>query len=147
MCIIVDTNVVARVLFEPDDPDFHELHRMLVRGIGPRGHMVYGGRLRREYFMSDRVRRLLAVLRRAGRARAIPDTGVDAEEKQIRQLRICSSDDEHIIALARVGDVRLLCSDDKDLRDDFRDRRLIDKPRGKIYVRASQRTLMRHFCG
>jgi len=146
MCIIVDNNVIARVLLDPHDADFKELHRALVSGDGAPVRMVYGGRLKREYLRNAKIRRLIAVLDAAGRAAVIPDTEVDAEEIRVKRLTICASDDEHIIALARVARVRLLCTHDTALQNDFRDKRLLDAPRGKIYLRAEHGNLLRRFC-
>ena len=43
------------------------------------------------------------------------------------------SDDQHIIALAQISGARLLYSHDGDLQKDFGNKKLIDRPRGKVY--------------
>lgn len=43
------------------------------------------------------------------------------------------SNDIHIIALARVSGARLLFSNDTALHKDFRNKDLIDQPRGKVF--------------
>jgi len=146
MCIIIDNNVVARVLTNPADPDFGDLHRALVLDKRIRVRMQYGGRLGREYANNHAVRRLLVVLDAAGRAQRVSDADVDAEEKRVKREALCRSDDEHIIALARVAKVRVLCSHDAALQADFRDKQLLDNPRGKIYLRAEHRKLLQLAC-
>ena len=44
------------------------------------------------------------------------------------------SDDPHIIALAQVSGARLLYSNDKSLQQDFKNKDLINNPRGKVYI-------------
>ena len=45
----------------------------------------------------------------------------------------CRSNDQHVIALAQVSGARLLYSDDGDLHEDFKNNRLINRPRGVVY--------------
>jgi hypothetical protein len=61
-------------------------------------------------------------------------------------MRLCRSNDLHIIALARVARVGLLCSRDQALADDFTNRTLIANPRGRVYKYARHRTLLPQFC-
>jgi hypothetical protein len=107
---------------------------------------VYGGRLKRELIKNAQVRRLIALLDSVGRARQVSDSDVDTEEAALLQAEACLSDDPHVIALARVSDARVLCSEDVDLIADFRNKRLIDEPRGKIYSRPAHAHLLRQHC-
>ena len=71
----------------------------------------------------------------------------DTAKIELEQGRIegrCSSNDPHIIALARVSGARLLCSSDKKLHTDFRDRALINNPRGAVYQGAAHTHLLGH---
>ena len=43
------------------------------------------------------------------------------------------SDDPHVLALAQMSGARLLYSNDKELRNDFKNRKLIHSPNGKVY--------------
>ncbi|MDM8549089.1 hypothetical protein QUF72_03380 [Desulfobacterales bacterium HSG2] len=88
------------------------------------------------------ARRYLRVLNQAGRAIRIPDESIYAEEKRIKDM--CRSDDPHIIALARVSGVRTLCSHDKTLHKDFKNRELISDPRGSVYQNPEHMALLRH---
>lgn len=62
---------------------------------------------------------------------------------------MCQSDDTHIIALAQISGARLLFSNDKALHQDFKNKELINNPRGKVYstlrgsdFRASHKNLL-----
>jgi len=60
-----------------------------------------------------------------------------------QKLNICRSDDIHILALARAGGARLLYTEDKDLKKDFKNKAIIDDPRGKIYSGAKNKRLLK----
>ena len=69
--------------------------------------------------------RWLRTAQRVGRARRVPDDDVDAETEVLRSRRMCRSDDEHVLAMARLSGARLLFTNDNALQDDFRDRQII----------------------
>ena len=146
MCLIIDNDVAQRVLSVDDDPDLKFLHCCLFsknsneHKVPKNLHvcLVYGGQLLEEYQRNHKVWRLLLQLDRAGKAKLVSNEKIDDELSTVRSLGVCRSNDVHIIALARAANVRLLCSNDNTLWDDFRDKRLIDKPRGKIYLRDSE---------
>lgn len=52
---------------------------------------------------------------------------------ELRQNGVCKSNDQHVIALAQVSGARLLYCRDGDLRKDFKNKELVDQPRGKVY--------------
>src|SRR5687768_12613994 len=110
MCLIVDVNISHRVLFQQDDPELCDVAKALVSPKSSDVSLVYGGRLAREYAHSGRIMRVIAQLDRAGRARKVDDALVDDEEEALLTMQMCTSDDPHIIALARVTGTRLLCS-------------------------------------
>lgn len=72
-------------------------------------------------------------LKRMGYVKDIDDEEVDRVAEQLCRDRACKSDDEHIIALARVGRARLLYSHDTALHRDFGNRELLSNPLGKVY--------------
>jgi hypothetical protein len=110
--------------------------------------LVYGGtKFMKEITRSDRVSRWFAQLVRAGNAVSIDRAAVDGEEARLCAARTCRSDDEHIIALARVTGARVICTEDEALFHDFRDRTLITKPRGRVYRKASHVSLLKHDSG
>jgi len=146
MCVIIDTNVAQRVLCTTDDPDYGDLHSRLFAANRNQICLVYGGQLLREYVRSSVIIHLIRLLDQTGRARAISDSLVDSETQRVIAEGLCISNDEHIIALARVSGVRVLCTNDACLQDDFRNPLLVRKPRGKIYSRKSHKRMLNHAC-
>ncbi|MGH9427926.1 MAG: hypothetical protein ACRD2L_16700, partial [Terriglobia bacterium] len=145
MClVIVDVNVAHRVLLTSDDPDYRGLHRAFFGRGRPHAILSYGGHLTEEYQRNGELQRILVQLDRAARARSVPDDAVDAETRRIEENGAATSDDHHILGLARVSGARLLCSADKSLRRDFKNKMLVDGPRGKIYSKVKHRTLLSH---
>lgn len=140
MCLIVDNNL-APDFFCRSIPDLAPLKSAVLNSICC---LYYGGELRREYFHSEKVRRMVRQLDQAGRAKAIPDAVVDAKTNEVAQQ--CVSDDPHIIALALESGARLLCSLDQDLHTDFTNPELIDAPRGHVYQNAAHEHLIRRHC-
>lgn len=144
MCLIVDANIIHKVL-KDGDPDFEPVRKRLfnLTGKGAIARMVYGGKLTQEYRRAGFLDTVI-LLDQAGHARPVNAEQIEAQIKLIRHL--CKADDEHIIALARAGNVRLLCSEDKGCAEDFINRQLIDKPQGKVYRYKRHRHLLAHFC-
>jgi hypothetical protein len=64
------------------------------------------------------------------------------EEEKVKKRGYCTCDDEHIIALALVSRARLLCSNDQNLVEDFTNRKIINKPRGKVYKNSKHKHLI-----
>ena len=130
MCAILDANVAGQV-FGAERPSAGQAFFEWVHS--GQGRLVIGGRLRRELDRSRAFRewRLQAVL--AGRITILRDEAVDETARQLQQKNACRSDDEHVVALAQLSGARLLYSNDGALQDDFNDKRLIDRPRGKVY--------------
>ena len=148
MCLIIDNNVVHRILLRQDDEDFRDVSARLFGKSGARAVVVYGGLLlAREYKLNREVLRVLRALDQAGRARIVPFDLVQEETDAVEESGLCVSNDSHIIALARVGKVRLLCSHDRDLHQDFTNKSLLDEPRGKVYQTRKHKKLLNHFCG
>jgi hypothetical protein len=146
MSIIIDKNVAASVLVHHDNEEYALLRSAIWGQKKPIPRLVYGGKLTVEYRGSPNIYRVVLQLDRAGRAYTKPDAEVDAEQEVVIQCGLCRSDDQHIIALARVSGARLLCSDDGALRDDFRDKRLINEPRGNLYSSSHHRALLLKHC-
>jgi predicted nucleic acid-binding protein len=142
MCLIVDSNSVSGV-FLKTAKEFVKLHSAVTnRKI----KIVYGGELTREYKQMANFWRLLAVLDRQGSTRKVDDMSVERETKKIAASGICRSDDPHILALARVGRVRLICTEDQNLREDIRNPNLLTSPRGNVYNVTSHYQLLRKHC-
>ena len=146
MCLIVDNNIVRRVLIVQNDPDFGEISRALFTGQPYPARLVYERRLRAEYETNTEVSFQFLVLVRAQRAILAPDAPIQAEMDALQESGLCKSNDLHILALARVTGVRLLCSLDQPLHTDFTNAALLSKPRGKVYQNASHSHLLRRAC-
>jgi hypothetical protein len=142
MCLIIDANLAA-TFFTTDDPKYKPVRDAVFSG---RCCIYYGGKLKDELGEVREAARNLLALDRAGRAKALSNTAVNALETKIRDQELCESDDEHIIALAQLSGARLLCSNDRLLRRDFKNPALLNKPRGNIYSNPSHRALLKVHC-
>ncbi len=143
MCLIVDANVATLVFNRPPDEDFHPIHEALIK---KKAVAVYGGKLAREYGKLKGLTRLLAELDRQGILRKVSDVKVDQTTESVLEEALCVSDDWHIIALARVSKVRLLCSRDRDLHADFTNAKVLN-PHGSVYQNRAHQHLIRKHCG
>lgn len=129
MCAIVDNSVRDELL-----NNSNEIARGFRNWWIRRGMIVVGGtKLRRELSGNARFRQLLQTYKEAGKVTEVNDTVVDVQEAEIRRIGQHISDDEHVLALARVSRARLLYTNDSDLQTDFGTKELIDNPRGKVY--------------
>lgn len=144
MCLIVDTNVAHLVLTRDDDPDFGPVHSALFDNRAPRQKITYGGKLAEEYARDKGILSAVRVLTRRGRAHREDPAEVDAETERVKPD--CKSDDPHIISLACVSGVRLLCTRDRDLITDFITKALVDNPRGKVYTQKRNQHLLAEKC-
>ena len=131
MCAILDNNVRSEVFGENQS----EAGKYFLDWLTDRnGNLVIGGNLLRELsgyspFMAWLQQALLS-----GTAIRIPDSDVNAQTEDLKNRGICRSDDEHVLSLAIVSGARLLFTNDRDLQDDFRDRRIVPGVRGRIYT-------------
>jgi hypothetical protein len=146
VCVIVDNDVVSRVLLHSDDSDYRVMHRALFGRRRPYARIVYGGKLAREYAKSEKIRRAIAVLDRAARARVVSDDAIAHQAQWAEASGFVRSNDAHVIGLARASGARILCSEDALLRDDFRDRRLVPAPRGRIFSNDGHAHMIRADC-
>ena len=139
MCIIVDTNRLGAFLADPPDDDSRPIHKWLDRGAGS---IVYstGGKFAEE--IQGRVKAKLANYVRAGRAKLIPGSLFADDERNLKARADLRSDDPHVLALARAAGVRLLYTGDNNLISDFKNKRFIDCPRGKVYSGANNAGLL-----
>lgn len=142
MCVIIDICVAHRAI-DTTDVDFQPLRDSLMRGDQV---LVIGGYLLQEYARYARVVKFVAELDRAGRVRVEPNHLVEAETKRVDEMNICVSNDAHVIGLARVSGARLLCSTDAAAGADFKNKQLIDSPRGKVYKDRTHAHLLRRRC-
>jgi hypothetical protein len=129
MCMIVDANLCS-VVFKKTTNLTHQKLRQII--FDNKLTLIHGGQLSKEYEKAG-VLPIIAMLSQSGRAIRIADTLIDAELAHATQH--CTSNDTHVIALARADRKRghVLCTDDQALQTDFKNKALIDKPRGTIY--------------
>ena len=129
MCAILDASVADEV-FCPSRPEAGvEFFNWIQDGIG---RLVVGGKLLEELNRTS-VREWARQALNAGLIRSVSASKVDTMTETLRNEGSCSSDDPHVIALAQVSGARLLYSNDKKLHRDFKNKTLIDDPRGKVY--------------
>lgn len=127
VCLIVDANIASRFLGQPG-PVMDWL-------LGSRGNprLVAAGKLREELARLDSVRRVLVRLDQAGRLRSADLNALNLAGRHLHAGRQCCSNDHHILALATVTGARPLATLDDGLARDFRNARIINRPRGSIY--------------
>jgi hypothetical protein len=141
MCLIVDANVATQVFTSEPGDDFRPLWEALRT---KRAVAVHGGQLTSEYMQIKSILRLLIELARQGVLRKIPDEAVCAATAEYSEQPI-TSDDPHILGLAKVSGVRLLCSHDQYLHSDFTNPSLL-RPKGAVYQTAAHRHLITKHC-
>ncbi len=139
VCLIVDANVAHKFLLQSS-----AITQWLSRPLGnPR--LVAAGKLLRELAANDEVRKKLVELERAGRLRSADAERLHREERRLRAAAVCLSNDTHILALAIVSGTRTLATNDNTLATDFKNKQIIDQPRGRIYRDPTKHAhLLRH---
>ena len=141
MCAIVDANVVSEVFGSNLPPAGEKFFDWLNKGSG---RLIVGGKLLEELEQgSADFRRWGQEAQLAGRMSIANKSEVDARTEQIRSEGAIRSDDPHVIALAQVSGARLLYSNDGNLQQDFKNKKLIDDPRGKVYSTSGGRSFQR----
>lgn len=132
MCIIVDANMLGMFLADGENVDAGPIHAWLRRG---KGVVVYSTGRTFAKELGRRARDRLAQYVRAGMAVRVSE---ERFHEDVRFLRTrIRSDDPHVLALARASGARILYTADHRLMDDFKDKRFIDEPRGKVYTGAA----------
>ena len=128
MCAILDANACADGFGKKNRP---ESGKKFFKWINSgKGRLIVGGKLRRELLQNEQFKEWAEDAIDSGRLRECEDKLVDARESNLRDI---DSNDAHIIALAIESRSRLLCTNDEDLKADFKNKKLIDNPRGSVY--------------
>ncbi|MCY4223365.1 MAG: PIN domain-containing protein [Bacteroidetes bacterium] len=131
MCAILDANVVHEVFKNGEDDAGKQFFRWINGGLG---RLVIGGRLTDELsHASVNFRQWAKTAIKRGIIRTVRIDQIHQTEKDLIAGGNTQSNDIHIIALARVSGARLLFSNDTALHKDFRNKDLIDQPRGKVF--------------
>ena len=138
MCIIIDANVTGDLQPPSDDakPIMDSIRQRRVL-------LVVGGRNTRELSINQKIGQWLRGLIRANVARVIPASDIKREEQILLELGQHQSNDVHVLALARASGARLLFSRDAALGQDFKNKTLMDAPRGSVYKQRSHAHLLR----
>ncbi len=141
MCGIIDANVAHEVFgHSPSEAGAAFLDRLQSGG----GRLVSGGRQLRELEQSNKgYREWARVAISSGVLFILNEQAVKQKERRLSESESLVSDDPHVLALAQLSGARLLYSNDKALQQDFKNKNLIDQPRGKIYTTRESKGLTR----
>ena len=138
MCAIVDANAAHQVFGENRPSAGIEFFNWISYGTGS---LAIGGKLRKELDQISSFGDWLNEAIQSGRVILAEDNMVLAEAMNLSDSGLCQSDDAHVIALARLSGARLLFSNDSKLQRDFKDKKLIDEPRGSVYSTLKNRNV------
>ena len=142
MCAILDANVVHEVFGDNRPRAGIEFLDWIDKGRIP---LVFGGKLLDELTVNIRFRVWLRQAVVSGRARVVNYARVSNKTETLRYLNECQSNDHHVLALAQISHARLLYSNDHKLIRDFKEKSIIDKPRGTVYSTDPHRKPMKHY--
>ena len=140
MCIIIDSDRLSSFLAHPFAANAEPIHKWL-KGMGK---VVYSTGDAFSTELSENAIARFRELSRRGRAELVPSKVVSDMANTLRQsdsIRF-KSKDHHVLALAKVSGARLLYTGDKDLKADFKNRDILDGPRGSIYSDRRQKHLL-----
>ena len=129
MGAILDTNVVPEVFGSNRPEAGKKFFDWINKGLG---RLIVGGKLLEE-LNSTPAREWIKQAGLSTRVKTENEAKVNVSTKKLRNKGGFKSNDPHILALAQVSGARLLYSNDGDLRDDFLNEELIDRPLGKVY--------------
>ena len=131
MCAIVDANVANEVFGPNPTPAGEMFFNWLNKGSN---RLVVGGKQLEELETgSPNFRHWAREVARSGNMKILNEGRVLEMTARIERERRHTSDDPHVLAVARLSSARLLYSNDADLQRDFKNKQLIDDPRGKVY--------------
>lgn len=130
MCAIVDASVVHEVFGPDQSPAGRKFRNWIDQGSM---RLVAGGKVLEELDAHGHFRQWRAIAVQTGKIRIVSRERMDARMRELQDADSCTSDDEHVISLAQLSGARLLYSNDIALRNDFKKKVLLDRPRGKVY--------------
>jgi len=137
--IIIDNNYIHKVIDR--HPDCSELWKAMFGITNKKLRMVIGGKLKEELFKQTSKLKIYAIWEQAGRLRSGNCLDINSEEIRVSANLNINSDDPHVLALARVESVNILCSNDEALISDFKNPAIIS-PRGKVYKTDSSKGVL-----
>ena len=130
MCAILDANVVYEVFGSNRTGAGVAFFNWINTGTG---NLVASGKVLKELNFNSNFRTWWQQATLAGKIRIVNEDNVNRKSEALQNEVSCRSDDLHVIALAQVSGARLLYSKDNNLQQDFKNKTLIDGPRGKVY--------------
>lgn len=133
MCAIIDADVVAEVFGRKRTEAGIQFRNWLDSG---QGKLIVGGKNLTELAKNGNFGRWFAEERRRGGGRVHQVRNKMIRERQEMLVRdgVRKSNDEHVLALALVSGARFLYSNDRKLKNDFRNMEIISEPGGMIYT-------------
>lgn len=136
MCIILDANQ-KNSFIDLNNDDMEPVRKIIEAGDLK---IVYAktSKFQREYGKAMWSR--LLRYRVDGQAVLFSNEQIDTEIKKLGKIKKIKSDDNHILALARISGAKLLITEDEDLIKDFKDGDIVG---GHIYKRKSHHHLLR----
>ncbi len=140
MCIIIDADRIDRFFAAPLLEEVKPIHKWIGTKDGIIAYSTYG-KLRDELTGPKKAK--FQEMSRSGRAVLIDPEKIGLEQERLERIGNYRSNDVHILALANVSGARVLYTGDDALMDDFRNGRIINNPRGKIYSGANNKDLLR----
>ena len=130
MCAVLDASIVGE-LFSPEPKRIPD---RFFQWMKSGGRLVVGGRQWSELIENQTARDWLLQAITKGQVRKLNAATVESRTKELSARAELRSDDPHILAVALIGEARLLYSNDEDLQDDFKDPALIPSPAGRVYT-------------
>lgn len=134
MCVILDTNCIGKFI-KGTNEDIKPVRHWVYR---KNGKIVYAATEKfRAEWKGSKTRELMRELQRRNKFIEVPAQDVAERENELKE--IIKSDDEHIIALALVAEVKVLISDDNKLIADFKEHVV----QGRVYKTKQHEHLLR----
>ena len=139
MCLILDTNCYGDYVRGSEDM------QPVMAWVEKGGRLAYSDtdKHEQEFKRHNKIAVLFTEYDRAGKTKFIPKEEVLRKQKEVSLDKEFKSDDQHIIALALAGNIKLLVSHDEDLISDFK-KRGKGRVNGKVYKKKQHRELLRN---
>ena len=134
MCMILDADMWGRFPEEKKDKDLLPVRKWLEK---QNGKLVYSDHEQFQKELTKDYKETLKGYFQSGKARFFPKKEVEREITVLRKNSNPKSNDLHILGLAKIAKVKVLCTGDKKLHQDFKD--ILD---GSIYQKAEHRHLL-----
>ena len=132
MCMILDVNMWSD--FIEQKSIMQPVHQWLE---GKNGKLLYSDHESFQKELTLSHKKVLKSYYQSGHARFVPKKQLEKTINSLRKTHQFKSNDMHILGLAKVGQVKVLCTKDKDLHHDFK--QILG---GNIYQNAKHQHLL-----